>query len=1002
MEQSKKELLERVLLLMKYDNKDTLSENLSKVEILMEQPNPNKVPKTQAEKDAIVNCKTQPRNYNWSGFAPRNKETVDKFCRSLEMNYPSFYQKTASSINPNPQTTQQKKKYTTEELKKYSIEQLINLYGKEAEGTSKVSVGTNKDNIIKAFAEKVSQLDYTDLIKLVKTNKIFRDSLYYSDSPTGSTIQQPRSKGSFKGNINFWGPLVVLVDYEIFERKIGEYNKNPKQTNYQPPIEPNWKDLIDKFNLSSLKQYQYSPTQYLTKITQEEKGLKGYTPKGYPTYVKENTEESVTNLQMALVELGYLKQKDVVRERGVDISYPWHESLKSYLKSGDYNFGEALGLTPNNPKLDEYIENYICLLKTVRVCKGSSIEAKQMPAYKFFKGTNPTTNWIVPFLSFLRANAYPNVPADEWLYEKGQTPKEQKEKFEQGVKDSKFLKISIYEVDGKVTPVYTRGDDPDLPTYSLESEGFELLPQTINLGPVFSILNDEQVKTLVDWLSEWCTEPVEVNGVKYGRKIVTGGEISLNFFDDVFSNPVDFIKNQSLYPKCVVDFANKETNGDVGKWMINFLKLPEDQIELLLQFYPEEYDLIQTYLPGAPGSKEFYLNSPLVKNAVKMHISKNPGSQLGIKSSLYASAGSGDYPIDEITDSMVETVIKELLKDCPGMNKELKAIASGERKYKGYTVGQYYSSLPSGYINYTIPCPDEFWDEWGWAITMGGVLLASLVFPPAFMALGVELELAIAARIAVDVGLNVYSAYRNKLAGNEEAAKIDLACAMLSFIVDTPGFEKKFLGGFGDWAEISVFNKIKKARPSSAKKWRQFVSSLTEVERRHLYDILNSPRFMRGIKVYGQEALQTALKKEFGPAIKNTLVKLFREVGIKLPVVFSPVMLNMGYKIFIFANQVSQNIFKVPLDETKWKAFEFELKKRGIDTPEEADKFYQEMKNNVDLAINFLVESAPKVWGPETETIKNSFNKKELIKTTNEVDSLIRVLESNMPQIDNK
>jgi hypothetical protein len=91
MENNKKQLLERVLLLMNYNNKETLSENISKVKVLTEQPDPNRVPKNQSDKDAIKNCKMQPRNYNW--FAPKTKETVDKFCNSLEMNYPSFYSK---------------------------------------------------------------------------------------------------------------------------------------------------------------------------------------------------------------------------------------------------------------------------------------------------------------------------------------------------------------------------------------------------------------------------------------------------------------------------------------------------------------------------------------------------------------------------------------------------------------------------------------------------------------------------------------------------------------------------------------------------------------------------------------------------------------------------------------------------------------------------------------------------------------------------------------------
>ena len=990
---------------MNYNNKETLSENISKVKVLTEQPDPNRVPKNQSDKDAIKNCKMRPRNYNW--FAPKNKESVDEFCNSLEMNYPSFYSKVPIYDNPDPQTTQQttpkEKIYTTEELKKYSIDQLINLYtSTQGKGEARISVGGNKDNIIKAFAEKISQMNYNDLIKLLKNNKVFRDSLYYSDSPSG-TIQQTRSQGSSKGNIRFLGPFIVLLDYEIYERKIGEYNKNPKQSNYQPPIKPNWKDLIDKFpSLDYLTEYQYSPTQFLTKIKQKEQSLIGYTQKGYPTYVKENTEESVTNLQMALVELGYLNQKDVVRERGVGTSYPWHESLKSYLKSGNYNFAEALGLTSNNPKLDEYIENYICLLKTYRVCKGSTITQENMPAYKFFK--TKKLAWVEPFLSFLRANAYPNVPADEWLYEKGQTPKEQQEKFEQGVKDSKFLKISIYDVDGKIIPIYTRGDDPDLPTYAIaygdnynyvrmgEDDDFGFKPQTIFLGPVFSILTDEQVKTLVDWLVEWCTEPFELDEYK-GRKIVTGGGGSLNFDSDLVSSFPGFMSeilgNQSLYPNCVVDFANKETNGDVGKWMIKFLKLPEDQIDLLLQFYPEDYDLIQTYLPGAPGSKDFYLNSPLVKNAVKMHALINPGF-LG---SLSNALGVGYDTFSKIPDSMVESSIKELLEECPGMNKELQSIASGQREYKGYIVGQYYSSLPSGYVKYTIPCRDDSWDENGWKIVMGGVLLASLVFPPLFLAVGWELELAIIARMSVDVGLNIYSAYRNKAAGNEEAAKIDLACAMLSFIVDTPGFEKKFLSGYGDWAELSVFNKLKQVNPNTGKQMNKFVRSLTDVERRHLYDIINTPRFTRQIQIYGKEIMDGWLKQQFGSQWKNIAVKIFREIGVKLPVLFSPVMLNMGYKMFLYSNQISQNIFKVPLDETKWKAFEWELKNRGIDTPEEADALYETLKNDPKKSKEFVTAVGKKIFGEQFEKIKNQISVEKVNEEIKKTDDLIRRLE---------
>jgi hypothetical protein len=998
MEQSKKELLERVLLLMKYDNKDTLSENISKVKVLTEQPNPNKVPKNQSDKDAITNCKMQPRNYTWSGFAPKNKESVDKFCNSLQLNYPSFYSKTQITNNPNPQTTPKPQVLTKEPLRKYSIEQLIKLYeSNTGKGEARVSVGTNKDNIITVFAEKVAQLSLDELRDLINKNpKVFKSSLSFKGNSISAKNFDQIEVANFKYNVDKYGPLILLVDYEVWEKQIKQYNKNPGSFNNQPPIQPNWKDLIDKFKLSSLIQYQYSPTQFVIKQNQDQRGIKGYTQKGYASYGSD-----LIDIQFALVDLGLMKEGDVVKQISFGKNYKYLDVLKKYMESGDYDFGnEMFGTRPEQKSFD----NVICYLKTKMPCEG-------------FKGETSVSN--APFemmkanvLSWLRANAYPQIEPDP-IMSGAPSNKEQQEKFKQSVKDAKLLKISIYDVDGKIIPVYSRGDDPDLPTYGIsygdnyvrmgEDDDFGFKPQIINLGPIFSILDDEQVKTLVYWLVEWCTEPFELDGYK-GRKIVTEGGSGLNLSDDLISSFPDFMqemaKNESLYPNCIVDFANKETNGDIGKWMIKFLKLPEEQIELLLQFYPEDYRLIQTYLPGKPGSTDFYLSSPLVKNAVRKDISVNPTRSLAfmdvattIGIVAISDDGGGFYPIEKITDYQVEKTIKRMLKDCPNVNQEFKAIAGGQKKHKGYIVGQYYSSLPTGFIDYTIPCKDYEWDEDGWKIVMGGVLLASLIFPPLFLAVGWELELAILARMTVDVGLNVYSAHRNRLAGNEEAAKIDMACAMLSFIVDTPGFEKKFLKGFGDWAEASVWNKLKAANPNTGAKMRNFVTSLSKTERRHLYDIINTPRFFRKIQIYGKDILNKWLKQQFGSQFKNIAVKIFREIGVKLPVLFSPIMLNMGYKMFLYSNQISQNIFKVPLDETQWKAFEWELKNRGIDTPEEADALYETLKNDPKKSKEFVTAVGKKIFGEQFEKIKNQISVEKVNEEIKKTDDLIRRLE---------
>jgi hypothetical protein len=459
MEKNQKELLERVLLLMKYDNKETLSENISKVKILSEQPDPNRVPKNPVYKDAITNCKMQPRNYTWSGFAPKNKESVDKFCNSLQSNYPSFYSKTPSINNPNPQTTSKPQVLTKETLRKYSIEQLIKLYeSNTGKGEARVSAGTSKDNIITVFAEKVSQLSLEELKNLINKNpKVFKSSLSFKDN----TISTPTEVKDFKYNVDKYGPLILLVDYEVWEKKLKQYNKNPKSFNYQPPIQPNWKDLIDKFKLSSLIQYQYSPSQFVTKEKQEQQGLKGYTEKGYPEY-----GNKILDIQYALVQLGLMSDKDVVKPPYTwGKTYKWHKVLSDYINDGNYKFGYEMGFDETNPNKENDINNIIKSLVNKSSSGTWSVGSEDISGY------NQISDLM---LSWLRANAYSNIPPDDVLSEKGDTQKDKKEKFEKSVKDSKFLKISIYDVNGKVIPIYSRGDDSDLPTYSLESEGFEL------------------------------------------------------------------------------------------------------------------------------------------------------------------------------------------------------------------------------------------------------------------------------------------------------------------------------------------------------------------------------------------------------------------------------------------------------------------------------------------------------------------------------------------------
>ena len=231
-------------------------------------------------------------------------------------------------------------------------------------------------------------------------------------------------------------------------------------------------------------------------------------------------------------------------------------------------------------------------------------------------------------------------------------------------------------------------------------------------------------------------------------------------------------------------------------------------------------------------------------------------------------------------------------------------------------------------------------------------------------------------------------------------AKIDLACAMLSFIVDTPDFEKRFLKGYGEWAEISVFKKLKAAKPNTAEGMQRFVDYLTDVEKRHFYDIINTPRFVRQVQIYGKDILNKVLKEQLGSQWKNIAVKLLREMGVKLPILFSPIMLNLGYHIFIYANQVSQDIFKVELDETKWKAFQFVLTQKGVNSPEDAKLFYEKLMNDTKLSKEFITEVSSVIYKEDIKKIKKIISTEQIKQTISKIDSLNNVLEQSIKNME--
>jgi hypothetical protein len=107
MEQNNKELIERVLLMMKYDSSKTLNENKSS--LIVEQPDPPKF--TETTKKNILRCKSEPRDYSWllknNKSRLKSEEDVDSFCKNLEVMFNSQYIEAEEST---PEGLEQKEK----------------------------------------------------------------------------------------------------------------------------------------------------------------------------------------------------------------------------------------------------------------------------------------------------------------------------------------------------------------------------------------------------------------------------------------------------------------------------------------------------------------------------------------------------------------------------------------------------------------------------------------------------------------------------------------------------------------------------------------------------------------------------------------------------------------------------------------------------------------------------------------------------------------------------
>lgn len=306
---------------------------------------------------------------------------------------------------------------------------------------------------------------------------------------------------------------------------------------------------------------------------------------------------------------------------------------------------------------------------------------------------------------------------------------------------------------------------------------------------------------------------------------------------------------------------------------------------------------------------------------------------------------------------------------------------------KGNKIGTYViENGVSRYVSWPadkpIPCVDMFWQENGWWIQIGGMLLVSVITPQ----FGLTRLAATLIELAADTALNIYSLKKNTEAQDEDAMTLDIVFTILPFAILSPPV-KAFLKSakFGDKVISSVDTKLKSIpKNSSEATVKNVIANMTPEEQRLIREI-------------GKEEHADVLSKVGQDVINNLTKGATSSVGRK---VAEPLLTVLFYGLpaggFAFKQyqKIKQTLEKngVSLSEQETKAWEAALtivqdaealadneekilkihnsdqfkkitndfnrviqdaKKNGIDTPEEAAQETEKMEEIMDTMNEF-------------------------------------------------
>ena len=168
--------------------------------------------------------------------------------------------------------------------------------------------------------------------------------------------------------------------------------------------------------------------------------------------------------------------------------------------------------------------------------------------------------------------------------------------------------------------------------------------------------------------------------------------------------------------------------------------------------------------------------------------------------------------------------------DNPGKYKDSKG-----NKIGTYVIENGMSRFVSWPVDKPIPCVDMFWQENGWWIQVGGMLLISVITPQ----FGLPRLASTLIELAADTALNIYSLKKNTEAQDKDAMTLDVVFTILPFVILSPPVKAILKRAkFGDDVISSVETKLKSIpKNSSASTVKKVIENMSPEEQRLIREI---------------------------------------------------------------------------------------------------------------------------------------------------------------------